>query len=58
MLDAIPTGRNFEKIIGFLDFHRAWIPEWTKAMNGTVKVDQAVADMTRLSNAALAQAAR
>jgi ABC-type glycerol-3-phosphate transport system substrate-binding protein len=57
-LDAIPTGRNFEKIIGFLDFHRAWIPEWTKAMNGTETVEQAVVNMTRVSNAALAQAAR
>jgi ABC-type glycerol-3-phosphate transport system substrate-binding protein len=58
VLDAIPTGRNFEKIIGFLDFHRAWIPEWTKAMNGTQTVEQAVVNMTRVSNAALAQAAR
>ena len=33
-LDAIPTGRNFEKVVGFLDFHRAWIPEFKKAMNG------------------------
>jgi ABC-type glycerol-3-phosphate transport system substrate-binding protein len=58
VLDAIPTGRNFEKVIGFLDFHRAWIPEFQKALNGLATVEQAVADMTRASNAALAQAAR
>ena len=46
------------KIIGFLDFHRAWIPEFQKAMNGAATVEQAISDMTRASNAALAQAAR
>lgn len=58
VLDAIPTGQNFEKIIGFLDFHRAWVPEFQKALNGVATVEQAVSDMTRASNAALAQAAR
>jgi ABC-type glycerol-3-phosphate transport system substrate-binding protein len=58
VLDAIPSGRNFEKVVGFLDFHRAWIPEFQKAMNGLATVEQAVVDMTRVSNAALAQAAR
>ena len=58
VLDAIPTGQNFEKIIGFLDFHRAWIPEFQKALNGQETVEQAVVNMTRASNAALAQAAR
>ena len=58
VLDAISTGQNFEKIIGFLDFHRAWVPEFQKALNGQVTVEQAVANMTQASNAALAQAAR
>ena len=57
-LDVIPTGQNFEKIIGFLDFHRAWRPEFLKAVDGEVSVDQAVANMVRASDAALQQAAR
>jgi multiple sugar transport system substrate-binding protein len=57
-LDVIPTGQNFEKVIGFLDFHRAWRPEFWKALDGEVSVEQAVINMTRASDAALQQAAR
>jgi hypothetical protein len=57
-LDAIPTGQNFDKVVGFLDFHYAFGPELTKAMDGQVSVEQAAVNMTRVSNAALAQAAR
>ncbi|MBI3971610.1 MAG: extracellular solute-binding protein [Chloroflexi bacterium] len=57
-LDVIGTSQNFEKIIGFLDLHRAWRPEFWKALDGEVTVEQAVANMARVSNAALAQAAR
>jgi multiple sugar transport system substrate-binding protein len=57
-LDAIPNGQNFDKVIGFLDFHYAFGPEFNKAVNGEVTVEQAAINMTRASDAALAQAAR
>jgi multiple sugar transport system substrate-binding protein len=57
-LDVIPTGQNFEKVVGFLDFHRAWRPEFYQAVDGAVAVEQAVVNMTRASDAALQQAAR
>jgi multiple sugar transport system substrate-binding protein len=57
-LDAIPSGQNFDKVVGFLDFHYAFGPELTKAMDAQVSVEQAAVNMTRVSNAALAQAAR
>jgi multiple sugar transport system substrate-binding protein len=57
-LDAIPSGQNFDKVVGFLDFHNAFGPEFTRAMNSQVSVEQAAVNMTRVSDAALAQAAR
>ena len=57
-LDAIPSGQNFDKVVGFLDFHNAFGPEFTRAMNSQVSVEQAAVNMTRASDAALAQAAR
>jgi ABC-type glycerol-3-phosphate transport system substrate-binding protein len=57
-LDVIPNGQNFEKVVGFLDFHSAWRPEFWKAVDGEVTVEQAVVNMTRASDAALQQAAR
>ena len=40
-LDAIPSGQNFDKVVGFLDFHYAFGPELTKAMDAQVSVEQA-----------------
>ena len=40
-LDAIPNGQNFDKVVGFLDFHNAFGPEFTEAVNGEVSVEQA-----------------
>lgn len=57
-LDVIPTGRNFDKVPGFLDFHNAFGPEFSKAANGQITVEQAAVNMVRLSDAALTQAAR
>ncbi|MGH2368368.1 MAG: hypothetical protein ACRDI2_09215, partial [Chloroflexota bacterium] len=57
-LDAIPSGKNFDKVVGFLDFHRAFGPEFAKALNGEVSVEQAAVNMTVASDAALQQAAR
>ena len=57
-LDVIPQGQNFDKVVGFLDFHRAFAPEFEKALNGEVTLEQAASNMTRASDAALAQAAR
>ena len=57
-LDVIPTGQNFEKVVGFLDFHRAWLAEFWKAVNGEVTVEQGISNMTRAGDAALQQAAR
>jgi ABC-type glycerol-3-phosphate transport system substrate-binding protein len=57
-LDVIPTGRNFENVVGFLDFHRAWLAEFWKAVNGEVTVEQGISNMIRAGDAALQQAAR
>ncbi|HEX2034337.1 MAG TPA: extracellular solute-binding protein [Chloroflexota bacterium] len=57
-LDAIPNGQNFDKVVGFLDFHSAFGPEFTKALDAEVSVEQAAVNMTRVSDAALLQAAR
>jgi ABC-type glycerol-3-phosphate transport system substrate-binding protein len=57
-LDAIPTGQNFDKVPGFLDFHNAFGPEFTRAVNGEDSVEQVAINMTRLSDAALNNAAR
>ena len=57
-LDVIPQGQNLDKVVGFLDFHRAFGPEFAKALNGEVTLEQAAINMTRASDAALARAAR
>jgi ABC-type glycerol-3-phosphate transport system substrate-binding protein len=57
-LDAITNGQNFDKVIGFLDFHNAFGPKYTEAVNGDVSVEQAALNMRVASDAALAQAAR
>jgi ABC-type glycerol-3-phosphate transport system substrate-binding protein len=57
-LGAVATGQNFDKVVGFLDFHRALGAEVIKAYNGEASVEQAAVNMTRASDAALQQAAR
>lgn len=57
-IDAIAVGQNFDKVIGFLDFHNAFGPKYTDAFNGDVSVEQAAINMRIASDAALNQAAR
>jgi ABC-type glycerol-3-phosphate transport system substrate-binding protein len=44
--------------IGRLEFSQAMTPEWEKALNGEVSVEQAAVNMTRAGTAALQQAVR
>jgi hypothetical protein len=44
--------------IGRLEFSQAMAPEFEKALNGEVSVEQAAVNMTRAGSAALQQAAR
>jgi multiple sugar transport system substrate-binding protein len=57
-LDNIPGGRAYDQVIGFKDFQNAFVPEFRKALDGEVSLEQAVANMQRASDAALQQAAR
>jgi ABC-type glycerol-3-phosphate transport system substrate-binding protein len=57
-IDAITNGQNFDKVVGFLDFHNAFGPKYTEAFNGDVSVEQAAINMRTASDAALNQAAR
>ena len=57
-LNAIANGQNFDKVVGFLDFHNAFGPKYTEAANGDVSVEQAALNMRVASDAALTQAAR
>lgn len=58
-LDSITTGsKNYDKVVGFLDFHRAFGPEFAKALNNEVSVKEAAANMTRASDEALKKAVR
>lgn len=58
VLDQIPTGRNYDKIVGFLDMHRVIGPELNKALDGMQSANDCAAQVQQLANAALAQAAR
>ena len=58
VLDSITTGQNFDKVPGFLDFHNAFGPKFTEAVNGDVSIEQAALNMRVASDAALQQAAR
>jgi ABC-type glycerol-3-phosphate transport system substrate-binding protein len=58
VLDQIPTGRNYDKIVGFLDMHRVIGPELNKALDGMQSANDTAAQVQQLANAALAQAAR
>ena len=57
-LDSIPIGQNYDKVIGFQDWHSATWGEWNKVLNSEISVDQAAVNMARLGDAALSQAAR
>src|SRR6266542_3379579 len=57
-LDAIANGQNFDKVVGFLDFHNAFGPKYTEAVNGDVSIEQAALNMRVVSDATLNQAAR
>ena len=40
ILDAIPIGRGFDRIIGFLQMHGAIGPEFARALNEEVSLEQ------------------
>ena len=58
VIDQIPTGRNYDKIVGFLDMHVTIGPELYKALDGQQSANDTAANVQRLANAALANAAR
>lgn len=58
IVDQVPTGRNYDKIVGFLDMHRVIGPELDKALNGLQSANDAAAQVQQLADAALANAAR
>ena len=58
VIDQIPTGRNYDKIVGFLDMHATIGPELNKALDGLQSANDTAANVQRLANAALANAAR
>lgn len=58
IVDQVPTGRNYDKIIGFLDMHRVIGPELDKAINGLQSANDSAAQVQQLADAALANAAR
>lgn len=58
VVDQIPTGRNYDKIVGFLDMHAVLGPEFYKAIDATISANEAADNMKRLADAALANAAR
>lgn len=58
VIDQIPTGRNYDKIVGFLDMHRVIGPELYKALDGLQSANDTAAAVQVQADAALAQAAR
>jgi len=58
ILDQIPTGRNYDKIVGFLDMHRVIGPELNKALDGLQSANDTAAAVQQLGDAALVNAAR
>lgn len=58
VIDQIPNGRNYDKIVGFLDMHRAITTEFYKAVDGMVSANEAADAMKRAADAALVNAAR
>jgi multiple sugar transport system substrate-binding protein len=58
VIDQIPTGRNYDKIVGFRDMHQAITTEFNKAIDGLVSASEAADSMKQMADAALANAAR
>lgn len=58
VLETLPSAVTYEKVPGFLDFQRAWRPEWDMVLNGEATLEQALVNMTRKGQAAVDQAAR
>jgi multiple sugar transport system substrate-binding protein len=58
VVDQIPAGRNYDKIIGFLDMHYVINPEFYNAIDGKISANVAADNIKRLADAALANAAR
>lgn len=58
IVDQVPAGRNYDKIVGFLDMHRVIGPELDKAINGQQSANDTAAAVQQLADAALANAAR
>ena len=58
VLETLPNAVTYEKVPGFLDFQRAWRPEWDALLNGEATMEQATINMTRKGQAAIDQAAR
>ena len=58
IVDQVPTGRNYDKIVGFLDMHYVIGPELYKALDGQQSANDTAANVQRLADAALANAAR
>jgi multiple sugar transport system substrate-binding protein len=58
IVDQVPTGRNYDKVVGFLDMHRVIGPELNKALDAQQSANDASANIQRLADAALANAAR
>ena len=57
-LEGIETGHQFDIIPGYLNMHAAIGPEFAKAVNGEVTIEQAAVNMKRASDEALQKAAR
>ncbi|HET7770599.1 MAG TPA: hypothetical protein VFN74_17630, partial [Chloroflexota bacterium] len=58
VLETLPAAVTYEKVPGFLDFQRAWRPDWDMLLNGEATLEQATLNMTRKGQAAIDQAAR
>lgn len=58
IVDQVPTGRNYDKIVGFVDMHSVIGPEFNKALDAQQSSNDAAAAIQRLADAALANAAR
>jgi hypothetical protein len=58
VLETLPHAVTYEKVPGFLDFQRAWRPEWDAVLNREATLEQATLNMSRKGQAALDQAAR
>jgi ABC-type glycerol-3-phosphate transport system substrate-binding protein len=58
VIDQVHNGLAFDKVLGFRDMHGVIAPELAKAINGQQSVQDLAANVQRLADAALANAAR